>query len=154
MRVSPSSPTAVGLRSERGPVLGSIMSYFMFGGAFPGDVIIARLYMAHILLVPAILIGLFTAHLVLVMVHKHTQYPGPGRTNDNVVGFPVMPVYAAKAGGFFFIVFGIIALITGPVTEATMTIRPQPAARMPGSADRVVRNAVSRLRATAVRHCA
>ena len=38
---------------ESTPVLGSIMSYFMFGGAFPGDVIIARLYMAHILLVPA-----------------------------------------------------------------------------------------------------
>ncbi len=49
-------------------------------------------------------------------MHKHTQFPGPGRTNDNVVGFPVMPVYAAKAGGFFFIVFGVIALISGLVT--------------------------------------
>jgi ubiquinol-cytochrome c reductase cytochrome b subunit len=64
--------------------------------------------LVHILLLPAVLIGLFTAHIVLVAVQKHTQYPGPGRTNDNVVGFPVMPVYAAKAGGFFFIVFGVL----------------------------------------------
>ena len=65
---------------------------------------------------PAILVGLFTAHIGLVFVHKHTQFPGPGRTNENVVGFPVMPVYAAKAGGFFFIVFGVIALISALVT--------------------------------------
>ena len=49
--------------------------------------------------------------MFMVVLHKHTQYPGPGRTNNNVVGFPVGPVYAAKAGGFFFIVFGIIAFL-------------------------------------------
>ncbi len=112
--------SGTGLRVTEGfvqstPILGPYVSYAMFGGAFPGELIIPRLYMAHILLVPAIIIGLFTAHLILVMVHKHTQYPGPGKTNDNVVGFPVMPVYAAKAGGFFFVVFGIIALISGIV---------------------------------------
>ena len=98
------------------PVLGSYMAYMLFDGPFPGQLILPRLYMAHMLLVPAIIIGLFTAHLVLVMVHKHTQFPGPGKTNENVVGFPVMPVYAAKAGGFFFIVFGIITLISALVT--------------------------------------
>jgi ubiquinol-cytochrome c reductase cytochrome b subunit len=29
----------------------------------------------------------------------------------NVVGYPFMPVYIAKAGGFFFLVFGVIAAI-------------------------------------------
>ena len=53
---------------------------------------------------------------MLVWVQKHTQFPGPGRTNDNVVGYPLLPVYMAKAGGFFFIVFGIIALVGGLVT--------------------------------------
>ena len=84
-------------------------------GPFPGEMIIPRLYSAHVLLIPAILIGLFTAHIGLVFVQKHTQFPGPGRTNENVVGYPVMPVYAAKAGGFFFIVFGVIALISALV---------------------------------------
>jgi ubiquinol-cytochrome c reductase cytochrome b subunit len=55
----------------------------------------------------------------MVALHKHTQYPGPGRTNDNVVGFPLMPVYMAKAGGFFFIVFGVVMLIS-----ATAAINP------------------------------
>ena len=69
--------------------------------------------MAHILLIPAVLLGLIAAHLALVVYHKHTQYPGPGRNDGNVVGYPVFPVYMAKAGGFFFIVFGVITLMGG-----------------------------------------
>ena len=104
--------SGTGLRAAQGfmvaaPVIGSYLSYLVFGGGFPGMEIMPRLYSVHILLLPALLIALFTAHIVLVAVQKHTQYPGPGKTNDNVVGFPVMPVYAAKAGGFFFIVFGL-----------------------------------------------
>jgi len=53
---------------------------------------------------------------VLVFYHKHTQYPGRGRTEGNVVGYPLFPVYTAKAGGFFFVVFGITTLIAGLVT--------------------------------------
>lgn len=122
---------------ESTPVLGPYVSYMLFGGAFPGELIIPRLFIAHVLLVPALLIGLFTAHILLVVVHKHTQYPGPGKTNENVVGFPVMPVYAAKAGGFFFIVFGIISLISalvainqvwmyGPYDPSPVTADSQP----------------------------
>ena len=95
------------------PVVGSYMSFFMFGGEFPGEVIIPRLYMAHILLIPALILALIAAHMLLLVFHKHTQWPGPGRTEKNVVGFPMLPVYAAKAGGFFFIVFGVTALMGG-----------------------------------------
>ena len=113
--------SGTGLRAAEGfmrsiPVLGSYVSFFVFDGPFPGEAIIPRLYSVHVLLLPAILVGLFTAHIVLVAVQKHTQFPGPGRTNENVVGYPVMPVYAAKAGGFFFIVFGVIALMSALVT--------------------------------------
>lgn len=112
--------SGTGLRAAQGfmvaaPVIGSYLSYGLFGGTFPGDEIIPRLYSIHILLLPALLIVLFTVHIVLVALQKHTQYPGPGKTEDNVVGFPVMPVYAAKAGGFFFIVFGGLALISSLV---------------------------------------
>jgi ubiquinol-cytochrome c reductase cytochrome b subunit len=69
-----------------------------------------------VLLLPAIIVGLFTAHILLVTLQKHTQYPGPGRTNENVVGYPFMPVYLAKAGGFFFIVFGVTALLAAIAT--------------------------------------
>ena len=113
--------SGTGLRAAEGfmqsvPVVGSYLSFFLFGGEFPGEAIIPRLFTIHVLLLPAVIIGLFTAHIVLVAVHKHTQYPGPGKTNDNVVGFPMMPVYMAKAGGFFFIVFGITALMAALVT--------------------------------------
>ncbi|MBG6190152.1 ubiquinol-cytochrome c reductase cytochrome b subunit [Arthrobacter sp. CAN_A212] len=101
------------------PVVGTYISFFLFGGEFPGTVVIPRLYVLHILLIPAIILLMIVIHLFMVVTHKHTQFPGPGRTNDNVVGFPVGPVYAAKAGGFFFIVFGIIAAIS-----AAFTINP------------------------------
>ena len=98
------------------PVVGSYISFFLFGGEFPGQDFIPRFFTIHILLLPAVMLALIAVHLMLVVVHKHTQYPGPGRTEDNVVGFPLFPVYMAKAGGFFFIVFGVIALIAGLVT--------------------------------------
>ena len=93
------------------PLVGTWISFLIFGGEFPGDQIVGRLYTLHILLLPAILVAMLVLHLLFVVVHKHTQYPGPGRTNQNVVGYPVLPVYAAKAGGFFFIVFGVIVLM-------------------------------------------
>ncbi|HEY3534789.1 MAG TPA: cytochrome b, partial [Pedococcus sp.] len=113
--------SGTGLRAAEGfmqsvPVIGSYLAYLVFDGPFPGEAIIPRLYSVHVLLLPAILVTLFTVHIGLVFLQKHTQFPGPGKTNENVVGFPVMPVYAAKAGGFFFIVFGATALIAGLVT--------------------------------------
>jgi ubiquinol-cytochrome c reductase cytochrome b subunit len=95
------------------PVLGTYVSFFTFGGEFPGDDIVPRLYIVHVLLIPGLLLALIGAHMLLLVYHKHTQYPGPGRTEKNVVGYPMMPVYAAKAGGFFFIVFGVTALMGG-----------------------------------------
>jgi ubiquinol-cytochrome c reductase cytochrome b subunit len=101
------------------PIIGTWAEFFVFAGEFPGDLIIPRLYMVHILLIPALLLGLIAAHLALVVYHKHTQFAGPGRIEGNVVGYPVFPVYAAKAGGFFLIVFGVLTLM-----GATMQINP------------------------------
>ena len=93
------------------PIVGTWISYLIFGGEFPGNDIVGRLYTVHILLGPALLVAALGAHLLLMVINKHTQFAGPGRTNDNVVGVPIMPVFAAKAGGFFFIIFGVIVLI-------------------------------------------
>ena len=95
------------------PIVGTYLSMFLFGGEFPGGDFVARFYSVHILLLPGIMLGLLVAHLILVFYHKHTQFAGPGRTNKNVVGMPLLPVYMAKAGGFFFLVFGVIAIIAG-----------------------------------------
>ncbi|WP_405493737.1 cytochrome bc complex cytochrome b subunit [Streptomyces sp. NBC_00096] len=93
------------------PVVGTYMSFFLFGGEFPGGDFVSRFYSIHILLLPGIMMGLLVAHLILVFFHKHTQFAGPGKTEKNVVGMPLLPVYMAKAGGFFFLVFGVIAAV-------------------------------------------
>ncbi|GEL93816.1 cytochrome bc1 complex cytochrome b subunit [Cellulomonas composti] len=101
------------------PIIGSYMSYFVFGGEFPGHDLIPRLFTVHILLVPGLILALIGLHLFLMVMHKHTQYPGSGRKNTNVVGYPAVPVYAGKLLFNFFVVFGVIALMAG-----TMTINP------------------------------
>ncbi|MDQ3166013.1 MAG: cytochrome b, partial [Actinomycetota bacterium] len=134
--------SGTGLRIAEGimrsvPVVGTYISFFVFGGEFPGDDFIPRLYTVHVLLIPGLLLGLIAAHMLLLVYHKHTQWPGPGRTNNNVVGYPLLPVYMAKAGGFFFIVFGVTALMGalmqinpiwmyGPYNPAQVTAGSQP----------------------------
>ncbi|UNO42532.1 ubiquinol-cytochrome c reductase cytochrome b subunit [Streptomyces sp. MST-110588] len=93
------------------PLVGSYLQMFIFGGEFPGHDIIPRFFTIHVLLLPGIMLGLLVAHLILVFYHKHTQFPGAGKTNNNVVGMPLLPVYMAKAGGFFFLVFGVISVL-------------------------------------------
>ena len=70
----------------------------------------------HVLLMPGIFLALITVHLMLVWYQKHTQYPRPGRTEKNAVGYPFFPVYTAKAGGFFFITFGVTTLLSAFAT--------------------------------------
>ncbi|WP_309093984.1 cytochrome bc complex cytochrome b subunit [Streptomyces sp.] len=108
--------SGTGLRFAHGailsiPIVGTYVAFFLFGGEFPGDDIISRLFPVHVLLLPGIMLGLVAAHLILVFYHKHTQFPGPGRQERSVVGMPFLPVYLAKAGGFFFLVFGVLTVM-------------------------------------------
>jgi ubiquinol-cytochrome c reductase cytochrome b subunit len=134
--------SGTGLRIAEGimlsvPLVGTYLSFFIFGGQFPGSDFIPRLYTVHVLLVPGIILALITVHLMLVWYQKHTQFPGPGRTERNVVGYPLFPVYTAKAGGFFFVVFGLTAAISavfqinpiwvyGPYVPDLLTAGSQP----------------------------
>src|ERR1700737_2961716 len=105
------------------PVIGTWLHWALFGGDFPcggvGDdctaagYIIPRLYGLHILLLPGIILALMGAHLAFVWFQKHTQFPGPGRTEHNVVGVRVMPVFAVKSGAFFALTTGILGLMGG-----------------------------------------
>ncbi|MEU3937407.1 cytochrome bc complex cytochrome b subunit [Streptomyces sp. NPDC029044] len=113
--------SGTGLRFVHGallsvPIVGTYLAMFLFGGEFPGDDIVARFYALHVLLIPGVMAALIVVHLLLVVYHKHTQFAGPGRTERNVVGSPFMPVYLAKAGGFFFLVFGVLTLMAAVAT--------------------------------------
>jgi len=95
------------------PVVGTWVAYALFGGEFPGTDIIPRLYIAHVLLIPGIILIVIAVHVALVVKLKHTQFPGPGRQEDNVVGERLYPSYGAKGGGFFFLVFAVVAGLGG-----------------------------------------
>lgn len=95
------------------PIIGTWLHWVLFGGDFPGNIIIPRLYALHILIIPGIILALIGIHLALVWFQKHTQFPGPGRTEKNVVGVRVMPVFAVKSGAFFAVIVGVLGLMGG-----------------------------------------
>jgi ubiquinol-cytochrome c reductase cytochrome b subunit len=119
------------------PIVGTYLAFFLFGGAFPGHIIIPRLYILHVLLIPGLILALVTAHLFLMFHQKHTQMPGKGRTNQNVVGAPMYPYFMAKTGAFFFFVFATLTLaatfvqinpiwLYGPFNPVAMSAGSQP----------------------------
>jgi len=134
--------SGTGLRITQGvfqgiPIVGTYLVYFLFGGPFPGHYIIPRLYIIHVLLIPGLLLALISAHLFLMFHQKHTQMPGKGRTNSNVVGAPMYPYFMAKTGAFFFFVFAVLALLStfaqinpiwlfGPYNPSGITAGSQP----------------------------
>jgi ubiquinol-cytochrome c reductase cytochrome b subunit len=95
------------------PVVGSWLAFGLFGSEFPGVDILPRLYIVHVLLIPGIILAFIAVHVGLVVLQKHTQFPGPGRREDNVVGERMYPLYGAKGGGFFFLIFGVTAALAG-----------------------------------------
>ena len=119
------------------PVVGTYLSFFLFGGQFPGTMFVARFYIIHVLLIPGLLLALVSAHLFLMIHQKHTQMPGKGRTETNVVGQPMYPYFMIKTGAFFFFVFGVLALLgtfaqvnpiwqVGPFTPVAISAGSQP----------------------------
>jgi len=134
--------SGAGLRITEGvlqsiPLVGTYLAFFLFGGPFPGHDIVPRMYIIHVLLIPGLLLALITAHLFIMFWQKHTQMPGKGRTNTNVVGQPMYPYFMAKTGAFFFFVFAACTIaaafvqinpiwLYGPYNPVAMSAGSQP----------------------------
>jgi ubiquinol-cytochrome c reductase cytochrome b subunit len=97
------------------PLLGTWLAFLFFGGEFPAEQIIERLFVTHIFIIPLLILGLLGAHLGLVWRQKHTQFPGPGRTEDNVVGERMWPTYMTKSMALFFGTAAVCAALGGLV---------------------------------------
>jgi ubiquinol-cytochrome c reductase cytochrome b subunit len=95
------------------PLVGTWLAYALWGGTYPGPTIIPRLFVIHEFLFPLLIIGLLTAHLMILWRQKHTDFPGPGKTEHNIRGSRIWPQYALKAGGLFMIVSGITFGLAG-----------------------------------------
>jgi ubiquinol-cytochrome c reductase cytochrome b subunit len=119
------------------PAAGTWLTFLVFGGEFPADQIINRLFVIHILLVPVAIATLLGAHLAILWRQKHTQFPGKGKTERNVVGSHLWPTYTAKSLGLFAGVFAVLAALGGlaqinpiwlygPFEPAAVTTAAQP----------------------------
>jgi ubiquinol-cytochrome c reductase cytochrome b subunit len=93
------------------PIVGTYAAFFLFGGQYPGSLIIPRLYILHVFLIPGLILALITAHLFIMVHQKHTQMPGLGNTENNVVGQPFYPYFIAKGTAWFFFIFATLALL-------------------------------------------
>ncbi|MBW3608482.1 MAG: ubiquinol-cytochrome c reductase cytochrome b subunit [Actinobacteria bacterium] len=92
------------------PLVGEDLAFLVFGGEYPGD-IVSRLYPVHILVLPALLAGLITAHLAILIRQKHTQLPGRSRTEHDVVGEPLWAGYALKSLALLFAVATVLVAL-------------------------------------------
>jgi ubiquinol-cytochrome c reductase cytochrome b subunit len=65
------------------------------------------------MLLPALILGLLGVHLAILWRQKHTQFRGPGRTEDTITGSRLWPAYALKSTALFFLVSGVLAGLAG-----------------------------------------
>jgi ubiquinol-cytochrome c reductase cytochrome b subunit len=97
------------------PIVGSWVAFLIFGGEFPAQEIIPRLFVTHVMIVPAAIAALIAVHLALIWRQKHTDFAARGRRESNVVGPKAWPTYAAFSLGLFFAVFAVTATMGGLV---------------------------------------
>ncbi|MCP2343567.1 cytochrome bc1 complex cytochrome b subunit [Actinomadura rupiterrae] len=84
------------------PVVGTGLTYAIFGGDFPGDVIVSRAYWLHITVLPLAIAGLF------VLRHRLVGRHGPGDVPDGRARrIPQRPVSVA----IFFYTVAILVLL-------------------------------------------
>jgi ubiquinol-cytochrome c reductase cytochrome b subunit len=95
------------------PFVGTWIASLFFGGAYPGPSTIGRLFILHVLILPALIAVLLGIHLAIVWRQKHTQFAGPGRTERNVVGSRLWPTYAAKSTALFAALVAVVAALGG-----------------------------------------
>jgi ubiquinol-cytochrome c reductase cytochrome b subunit len=95
------------------PLLGPWLAFLIFGGEFPGDAIIPRLFITHVFLVPAALVVLISTHLAIVVRQKHSQFPGPGRGESNTVGSRFWPAYTMRTLALFAAVLAVAFALGG-----------------------------------------
>ena len=96
------------------PFIGAQLATLIWGGNFPGSrSFFSRLEIVHVLLIPAALTVLITMHLAMIMRQHHSQFPGRGRREKNVVGTPMWPAYALRSIGLMFAVVAVLFFLGG-----------------------------------------
>ena len=96
------------------PGIGANATFLFFDGQWPGGPALwPRLFILHVLVIPVTIAALIGLHLWTIVRQHHSQFPGPGRTERNVVGTPMWPGYALRSTGLMLAVAGLLFLMGG-----------------------------------------
>jgi len=114
--------SGTGLRIVQGvmlgiPIIGTWLTWKLFGGEFPGS-IITHMCVIH-LVAPAVLAVAIAMRLRMTYRLGPPQFGASGRTDGNIVGIPMWPNAVARMTGLFFITTGVVMLM-----GATLTVSP------------------------------
>ena len=98
------------------PLIGGDFAQLVWDGPFPGgEAFSSRLYIAHVFVLPALIAGLIGAHLAMIVRTHHSQFPGPLRSERNVIGVQAWPGYAFRSIGLLLAVTALLLLLGGLV---------------------------------------
>ena len=95
------------------PFIGPWLAFTGLGGEFPNPDVIARLHIFHVMLLPALLAVVVTAHLAILFRQRHTQHRGRGRTERNVVGKPLYRTQTLVSLSLFAFTVAVLGLLGG-----------------------------------------
>ena len=106
------------------PVIGDRLAFWIFGGEFPTGDVIPRFFVFHVMVLPAMIIGAVTVHLLLVVRQRHTQFPARGIDGHRfVLGKPLWPAQFAESATLMLWVAGLLtaAAVLVPWSDVTLT---------------------------------
>lgn len=109
------------------PYIGDWTAQVAFGGVFPGEQVISRVYGFHIMLLPLILLGTTAAHMILMIKQKHTQPMYAKKiAYKKIVGVPLITQQTPIMAILFLLLLGVITLFSAyiPVHPVEVYGRP------------------------------
>ncbi len=105
------------------PIVGDRIAFWIFGGDFPTGDVIPRFFVFHVMVLPAIIIGALSVHLLLVVRQRHTQFPAKGVDGHHfVLGKPLWPAQFAESATLMLWVGGMLAAAAVLVPWSDVTL--------------------------------
>ena len=93
----------------------TLLAFLFFGGEYPAPDLLSRLFVLHVLILPALIAAVIGAHVAIVWRQKHTNFPERDLRPDQIRGARLWPRYTFNSVGFLFVLWGILALLGGLV---------------------------------------
>jgi ubiquinol-cytochrome c reductase cytochrome b subunit len=99
------------------PLIGGSLALGVWGAPFPGaHAFESRMYIAHVLIFPALIATLIGLHLALVAKRHHTQFKeSPRHTEKRLIGLPTFPGQTPRSLGLMLAVAALLFLLGGLV---------------------------------------